>query len=280
MATHLVWFRNDLRLTDNLALHAACQDPQAIVMAVFIATPAQWAAHDMAPRQAAFLLQNLQLLQSALAERGIPLHYHQCDDFKDSITWLNDFCQQQPVDALFYNQQYELNERVRDEALMAQLSQRAIACHGFHDSVLLPPGTVLTGNNEMYKVFTPFRRAFIQRLMMSDCRSVPAPKARTTAAVTPSQPLAPFDYPQQPVDNQLFPAGKRRRYSVCAVFVARMLRTISSNAISPRSRAPVACHLIWHWGFFHPVNVLIVCEPNVRICWKMSRAGPLFGLMN
>lgn len=208
MATHLVWFRNDLRLTDNLALHAACQDPQAIVMAVFIATPAQWAAHDMAPRQAAFLLQNLQLLQSALAERGIPLHYHQCDDFKGSITWLNDFCQQQQVDALFYNQQYELNERVRDEAFTTLLSQRAIACHGFHDGVLLPPGTVLTGNNEMYKVFTPFRRAFIQRLMMSDCRSVPAPKARTTAVVPPLQPLALFDYPQQPVDNQLFPAGE------------------------------------------------------------------------
>ncbi|AIN18844.1 FAD binding domain of DNA photolyase family protein [Yersinia rochesterensis] len=208
MAIHLIWFRNDLRLTDNLALHAACQDPQAIVMAVFIATPAQWVAHDMAPRQAAFLLQNLQLLQDALGARGIPLHYHQCDDFKASIIWLNDFCQQQHVDALFYNQQYELNERVRDEALTTLLSQRAIACHGFHDSVLLPPGTVLTGNNEMYKVFTPFRRAFIQRLMMSDCRSVPAPKARATAVVPPAQPLAPFDYPQQPVDNQLFPAGE------------------------------------------------------------------------
>lgn len=70
MATHLIWFRNDLRITDNLALHAACQDPQATVIALFIATPAQWAAHDMAPRQAAFLLQNLQQLQHALAIRG------------------------------------------------------------------------------------------------------------------------------------------------------------------------------------------------------------------
>ncbi|MEY4475272.1 MAG: hypothetical protein RL248_1039, partial [Pseudomonadota bacterium] len=43
MATHLVWFRNDLRVTDNLALHAACQDPKAMVIALFIATPKQWA---------------------------------------------------------------------------------------------------------------------------------------------------------------------------------------------------------------------------------------------
>lgn len=208
MATHLVWFRNDLRLTDNLALHAACQDPQATVIAVFIATPAQWAKHDMAPRQAAFLLQNLQQLQTALAARAIPLHYHQCEDFQDSIAWLDDFCQQYQVDELFYNQQYELNEQLRDKALVARLNGREVACHAFHDSVLLPPGTVLTGNNEMYKVFTPFRRAFIQRLIMSDCRSVPAPKARNISMEIVPQPLTPFDYPQQSVDHQLFPVGE------------------------------------------------------------------------
>ena len=26
MTTHLVWLRNDLRINDNLALHAACRD--------------------------------------------------------------------------------------------------------------------------------------------------------------------------------------------------------------------------------------------------------------
>lgn len=66
-ATHVVWFRNDLRITDNRALHAACQDPQAKVIAVYIATPEQWKQHDMAPRQAAFIHQNLQCLVHALA---------------------------------------------------------------------------------------------------------------------------------------------------------------------------------------------------------------------
>ena len=45
MTTHLVWFRNDLRITDNRALHAACEDPQARVIAVFVATPEQWKRH-------------------------------------------------------------------------------------------------------------------------------------------------------------------------------------------------------------------------------------------
>lgn len=38
MATHLVWLRTDLRIHDNLALAAACRDPQAQVLALYIAT--------------------------------------------------------------------------------------------------------------------------------------------------------------------------------------------------------------------------------------------------
>ncbi|OSC55410.1 hypothetical protein B4U20_05545, partial [Klebsiella pneumoniae] len=49
MATHLVWLRTDLRIHDNLALAAACRDPQAQVLALYIATPGQWREHHLAP---------------------------------------------------------------------------------------------------------------------------------------------------------------------------------------------------------------------------------------
>lgn len=71
MTTHLVWLRNDLRITDNKALHAACSDPKARVLAVFIATPQQWREHEMAPRQAALIHASLQAVQQALAQRAL-----------------------------------------------------------------------------------------------------------------------------------------------------------------------------------------------------------------
>ena len=194
MTTHLVWFRNDLRITDNRALHAACEDPQARVIALFIATPEQWKQHQMAPRQAMFIYQHLQALQHSLAERGIGLHYHQCDDFADSVDWLKDFCKAEKVYALFYNKQYEFNERQRDAAVEKAVSESVI-CHAFDDSLLLPPGSVTTGNNEMYKVYTPFRRAFLSRLTESDSRSLPAPQARENAGKVVMHRLMPFDYP-------------------------------------------------------------------------------------
>ncbi|AHG21607.1 deoxyribodipyrimidine photolyase [Chania multitudinisentens RB-25] len=204
MATHLVWLRNDLRIIDNKALYAACGDPDAKVLAVFIATPTQWQQHDMAPRQAAFIHANLLQVQQALAARGIELVYHQCNDFAGSLVWLVDFCQQRQVSALFYNRQYEINERQRDAQLERQLAGKVI-CHRFDDSLLLPPGSVQTGSGEMYKVYTPFRRAFIQRLLESDVNSLPAPRSRGEKInVTPPEM---FDYPLAKVGSA-YPAGE------------------------------------------------------------------------
>lgn len=216
MTTHVVWLRNDLRVTDNRALHAACQDPQALVLALFIATPGQWQQHDMAPCQAVFLWQNLQVVQQMLAQRGIPLHYHQCDDFNGAVTEVAHFCQQYQVSHLFYNRQYELNERRRDQQV-EQALQGVVECQGFDDSVLLPPGCVTTHAGEMYKVYTPFRRAFIKRLLVTEQTSLPAPVARLHTAPAPLDPLTPFPYPQfeQLIDSHEvdsapphFPAGE------------------------------------------------------------------------
>ncbi|UXO67474.1 deoxyribodipyrimidine photo-lyase [Pantoea dispersa] len=208
MSTHLVWLRNDLRINDNSALAAACRDSQAEVLALFIATPGQWQQHSMAPKQAAFIHQNLCLLQQSLAERGIKLHYHQCDDFAASVDYLATFCQQHKVDALFYNYQYEINERQRDAAVEKQLDQQGVVCQGFDDSLLLPPGSVQTGSNSMFKVFTPFSKAFIRRLQQGLPECHHAPKARAGAPVAAGKKIAAFDYPVEEFDETWFPAGE------------------------------------------------------------------------
>lgn len=209
MATHLVWLRHDLRINDNLALHAACRDANARVLALYIATPGQWRQHDMAPKQAAFIHQSLKLLQVSLAERGIPLHYHQCDNFSDSVKALSDFCQQHDVDYLFYNYQYEINERQRDALAEKTLDARSVICQGFDDSLLLPPGSVRTGSNGMYKVFTPFSKAFVRRLQQGLPECVPAPKPRQGAPLQVGAPIPEFNYPAETFDADLFHPGEQ-----------------------------------------------------------------------
>lgn len=205
MSTRLVWLRNDLRITDNKALYAACSDSNARVLAAFVATPRQWARHDMAPRQAAFIYQNLLRVQQDLAALGIELICHQAEDFTESVAWLVDVCRRQRVTSLYYNRQYEVNERQRDSLLEKTLGEEVV-CHGFDDALLLPPGSVLTGNGEMFKVYTPFRNAFIRRLAASDVGALPAPQPRGPM-VNVEKPAA-FDYPHADV-NSAYPAGEQ-----------------------------------------------------------------------
>lgn len=208
MTTHLVWLRNDLRINDNHALHAACRDEHARVIALFIATPEQWQSHHMAPRQAAFIWQSLQELQQALAAKGITLYLEQCADFDASVTRVQQFCQQQQVAGLFYNYQYEVNERARDAEVERRLSEEGVVVQGFDDSLLLPPGSVLAGSREMYKVFTPFSKAFVKRLQEGLPECLPAPALRPGGAVEVS-PLNAFDYPRQDIDTTLFAPGEK-----------------------------------------------------------------------
>jgi len=207
MTTHLVWLRNDLRINDNLALHAACRDSKAKVIALFLATPKQWQQHDMSPRQAAFIHASLVEVQNALAERGIALHYQACYAFSDSIDALTEFCEKHQVDQLFYNYQYEMNERQRDAEAEKRLDDAGVICQGFDDSLLLPPGTVQSGDRSMYKVFTPFSKAFVRRLQQSLPECVPAPKPRDGAPLKTTR-LPAFDCPTEAFDEDLFPAGE------------------------------------------------------------------------
>ena len=110
---------------------------------------------------------------------AMPLQVVEAEDFSASVQLLADYCAQQQVSHLFYNYQYEVNERQRDAAVEKALVD--VACQGFDDSVMLAPGSVMTGNHEMYKVFTPFKNAFIKRLKEALPECVAAPAVRGEA---------------------------------------------------------------------------------------------------
>lgn len=206
MPTHLVWFRHDLRLHDNMALAAACRNAHARVMALFIATPGQWREHDMAPRQAWFIQQHVDALRVSLAQKGIALTVLEVDDFAACPGVIKKFCAEHGVDALFYNYQYELNERRRDAEVEKALGDDVV-CQGFDDSVILPPGSVTTGGSSMYKVFTPFSKAFLRRLQEDVPQCLNAPAVRESGAVSAPASVV-FNYPQKAVDAGLFPVGE------------------------------------------------------------------------
>ncbi len=67
----LMWFRTDLRVTDNTALAAAMQAGPTV--AVFLLSPGQWQQHDDAPCKVDFWLRNLAELSRELQRLNVPL---------------------------------------------------------------------------------------------------------------------------------------------------------------------------------------------------------------
>lgn len=191
---HLVWFRQDLRLTDNKALAAACEDKDATVYALFTAPLSQWEEHGVSERQVAFMHRHLEKLSEGLERIGIPLVCHVCGNFDDAARFVIDFCRREQIDDVFFNNQYELNEQRRDRWLEDNLPQET-SLNRYDDCLLLPPGAANNRQGEMYRVFTPFKRTFLEKLGSADTGSLPQPERRlhVTRIKGSSSPFFPYE---------------------------------------------------------------------------------------
>lgn len=220
----LVWFRHDLRLADNPALRHACAGDEPVA-ALFIISPIQWRQHKMAPIRQRFMLAQVDMLGRELAALGIPLHLLRVETFAEMPVALADLCRELGVTQLYANQAIEIDEQRRDHAVSAALAEQAVGCHWLNGCCVLPPGRVLTGSGEMFKVFTPFSRAWLKVLDEEGFVIHRAPTAR--GEPLPWQPLAERDF----VDAALGELTTDPRWPVGEVEALRRLNIFLEQAV-------------------------------------------------
>lgn len=178
MNKNLMWFRNDLRIYDNTALYNSCLSNIDEVVGLFIYTPKQWEKHCISAKKISFLYQNVIFLQKALLKLNIFLHHHECTDFLDSIEYLLYFCQKNQINCLFYNYQYEKNEKNRDDLIIQKLSAQGINIKGFHGNLLVDPEKIKNKQNKSYKKFYFFKKKIIDYVSKKIPVCLPIPKKR------------------------------------------------------------------------------------------------------
>ena len=183
----LCWFRTDLRIEDQPALSAAAAEGSAI--ALFIASPVQWQLHRDAPIKVDFWLRSLRALQSELELLNIPLKWLVVDSWEDVPKALLAFCQKHAVDAVHCNREYGMNERNRDRNTYSLLKEHGIPMTGHHGATLLIPGTVKTGSDNFYRVFTPFAKACKEKLRTAPYRLTARPSKQHAKGLPESDTL-------------------------------------------------------------------------------------------
>jgi len=141
-----MWFRKDLRLTDNPAWAAATADHDGVT-ALFVVDPKLW--DGAAPHRRAQLAGNLAALDEQLAELGGALKVLSGDP-ADVVA-----AEAAHHDAVYWNEDVSPYSRRRDDLVRRAVDAEVIT---FYGCLMHPPGSVLTNGGDTYKVFTPFYR--------------------------------------------------------------------------------------------------------------------------
>jgi deoxyribodipyrimidine photo-lyase len=166
--TTLHWFRTDLRLNDNTALHhASLMAKRGNLASLFVVSPAEWKAHDTAPIKVDFWMRQLTQLKKDLDTLGIPLIVKHANSKTEVIEAVREACIELCVKTLTHNIEYEVNEGIRDSKVKEALEKLDISVVATHDQCVLPPGTCLTKEGKVYTVYTPFKNTWF-RLASAD----------------------------------------------------------------------------------------------------------------
>ncbi|MEW8630348.1 MAG: deoxyribodipyrimidine photo-lyase [Candidatus Thiodiazotropha sp.] len=180
----LVWFRRDLRLQDNPALHAALVSGHP-VLALYIHDPRPADGWALGGANRWYLHQSLLALQQDLAEIGVPLACLKGDAEGE----MKGFLTRRAVAKLYCNRVVEPGQGEVEADLCALAERGRIEVETFHDDSLLPPERVAKKDGTPYKVFTPFWRHVSDLLQRNGVEQRLFPRPRPAADPLPADPL-------------------------------------------------------------------------------------------
>ena len=158
----IVWFRDDLRIADHPALHAAAEHG-APVVAVYVLDERSPGIRPLGGAARWWLHGSLTALSESLARLGVPLVLRR----GAAASIITELAESVGAGAVLWNRRYGGAERAVDTQIKADLRAAGVLAHSFAGSLLFEPWTITTGAGGSYSVFTPFWRA---------CNSGPPPR--------------------------------------------------------------------------------------------------------
>lgn len=217
----LIWFRNDLRLDDNVALAEAARRATRGIVAVFAVTPQQWVeCHDWSPSKVSLVLRSVGALSESLAARNVALRVLTESTFQTVPAKLLKLAQTLECDTVFFNREYEHNERERDACVRAEFEQAGLGVHSFTDRVLIEPGQLRTQSGSFYSVYSAFRRA-ASVMIGDDLAPLRRPPKKQVEMVSGPDPVPnPHDLIAGPHHDALWPEGESEARARLDRFVA------------------------------------------------------------
>ncbi len=182
MENAIHWFRRDFRIHDNTALSLATRRASSVI-GVFIIDD-RWfpaAMGKMGPHQATFWLDAIRELKDQLAKLNIPLRVVRSTD---PVKTLLEIAATRGAQLITFNKDYEPYQLAMDRRLAKYAAGAGIEIAALKDAVIFDEFEILTGSNNPYTVFTPYKKAWLAKFS-----SHPAAPGPIAAALRP-HPMA------------------------------------------------------------------------------------------
>lgn len=155
----IVWFRQDLRLSDNPALVFAVKTGKPLICLFTLddETPGRW---KMGGASRWWLHHSLAALNKTLAAEGgaLVLRHGKADQLVPALV------QEVGADMVVWNRCYEPFVVARDTSIRSTLASAGIEVHSFNSALLSEPWELLTVAGKPFQVFTPFWKALRSRI--------------------------------------------------------------------------------------------------------------------
>jgi deoxyribodipyrimidine photo-lyase len=221
------WFRRDLRISDNTALHHASKRAER-VLPVFILEDALRTGPDVGAARLAFLFKSLEVLREQLHRLGYPLIVRAG---KSEIE-IPKLCAETGAEAVFANKRYEPYAVARDGRVFRALNAAGTGFELFKDAVIWEEQELLTQSGKPYTVFTPYSKAWKVRRIPPPLGPLPKNTKRFPEICSLPIPTDP-DEVGHPLTQAIPAAGEENAKRVLTKFILSGLANYKTNRDFP-----------------------------------------------
>jgi deoxyribodipyrimidine photo-lyase len=183
----LVWFRRDLRLADQPALTAACEECDEIIP-LFVFDEPLLQSHEFGSACVNFMLGSIHDLAASLAARGLVLQWRRGHPIEEVARAAREW----KVDAVYWNRDYEPGANLRDRQVLQRLAQMDISARTFKDHVVFEADEIRGATGQPLQRYSAYRARWWTKWRAAKPAVLPVPPGLSPAkcgSVSPSGPL-------------------------------------------------------------------------------------------
>lgn len=254
MTTAIVWFRQDLRLTDNPAFIEACTRYKKVIPLYIL----DGTISVLGEAQSWWLHHSLIALRDSLTNKlGLKLILRQGHASEIILELVKSLS----INAVYWNRCYDPLSIERDKIIKAALRDSGINVLSFNASLFNEPWTISNKNNDFFKVFTPYWKTCRQALVSQPVKVLthyPACVDVVSDELDEWQLLPTLNWASQFPD--LWTPGEEGAQQQLSKFISHHLQGYKINRDIPEKQATSHLSPYLHFGEISPWAILRAVE--------------------